>query len=199
MSKNTVLAMLLVTTASAVAHAQDGSEGMGGSPPPPPPTSAGDRKGGDIGVGAAVVQTSGLSVYGDPAPVIDLLYYLDKGSAIDIIAGINFRRHQVTNPMPPPPTTDTTQFGFALGVGYRLYKSKASTHVYLEPKVALAFPDANSNLGAVFRAALDFGVEQSLGSSFSIGGAIGPAFVFGNSFKDIQIASSASLFAIYYF
>jgi len=92
---------------------------------------------------------------GEPVPTVDIVYFLDDKTALDLIVGLNFHRKQVAAVMGGA-ATDVNLLGMAAGLGYRMYSVKKSLRSFLEPQVMVSWPDTSStatlgvNLGASF-------------------------------------------------
>jgi hypothetical protein len=129
-------------------------------------------------------------------PTIDVVYFLSDKAAVDVIVGLNFHREQILDAMGNG--VDTNLFGFALGAGYRMYSSKNNLRSFIEPAVVLNWADTSNSAAFGINAGASVGVERNLTPWFSISGAIGASLNFANSFKDIQLATSANLAANLY-
>ncbi len=187
----------LVTGTASVAHAQTADTGTPGSAP------AGADEAfhkGTLGFAFPFTLLSNVagSVTGvvERVPTVDLVYFLSDKAAVDVVVGLNFHREQVVDAMGNG--VDTNLFGFALGAGYRMYSSKNNLRSFIEPQVVLNWADTSNSatFGIDLGAAL--GLERNLTPWFSISGAVGGALNFANSFKDIQLATSANLAANLY-
>ncbi len=136
-------------------------------------------------------------VGGEAVPTVDVVYFLDDKTALDLIVGLNFHRKQVAAAMGGA-ATDTNLLGIAAGLGYRMYSVKKSLRSFIEPQAVVSWPDTStsSTLGVNLGASL--GLERNLTPWFSVSGALGVALNFTNSFKDIQFATTARLAANLY-
>ncbi len=203
MFKNSLLAVLLL---SSIARAQPEVEpGAGSTSPAPPlqPATTGDPfQKGTLGFSFPMLLLSNLvsTAAGlEPVPTVDIVYFLDNKSAIDIIGGANLHKKQVLSTGTPPMTTDQTSFGFAAGIGYRIYTHKDKLHAFIEPEAVLGFFDVQTSSTFYIRPAILFGAERTLADWFSLSGAIGAQAQATNSFHDLQLASTAQLNANFYF
>src|SRR5690348_10541458 len=118
MFKTSLLALLLFT---ATARAQD--EPTEPTPTPAAPAAAAPAAGsaggafqkGTLGFSLPIALISNLggaiSILTEPVSTVDVVYFLDGKSAIDVIAGINLHHEAITNNATPPVTTTTTLFG----------------------------------------------------------------------------------------
>jgi hypothetical protein len=184
------IAIVVVLTAG-VAHAQSPEP-----TPTPTPTTGGDAYAkGTLGLAFNVttLATGGPRIIGEAPPTIDLLYFLSDKAALDLLVGVNLHKTEIVSGAPPI-ATDTTIFGFTVGLGYRMYTHKDKLHTYLEPQVVLSVPDTGA-ADVTFFAGLNglFGVERSLADWVSIGGAVGVGLGATNKFKDIQVSTEALL------
>jgi hypothetical protein len=134
---------------------------------------------------------------GEPVPTVDIVYFLDSSSALDIIVGLNFHRKQVAGAAGAA-ATDTNLLGVAGGLGYRLYSMKKGLRSFLEPQVVISWPDTSATATLGVNLGASMGLERNLTPWFSISGALGAALNFTNSFKDIQLATTAKLAANLY-
>jgi hypothetical protein len=189
----------LVTGMASAAHAEEVDMG---SPPAAAPGGADEAfHKGTLGFAFPFTLISNVagSILGsttERVPTVDIVYFLSDKAAVDLIAGVNFHRHQTDNAGLPP--TNNNLFGFAVGVGYRMYSSKNNLRSFIEPQVVLDWADTADSASFAVNAGGAFGVERNLTPWFSISGAVGGALNFANSFKDIQVATSANLAANLY-
>jgi hypothetical protein len=210
MLKNSILAITLLALTSGIAAAQ-GTD-LGGTVPAPTtpaptttapaaPSSDGAFQKGTLGIQVPFLTVGSLLsavTSAEPVPTIDFIYFLSDKAALDLIAGINLHKEEVTSNAVPPTTTDTTIFGFAVGAGYRMYSRKGGTSAFIEPSLVLDWPDSSESASLQLRLAGNFGLERMIVDWFSISGTIGGGLNFANSFKDIQLATQASLAANFY-
>lgn len=198
MFKKSLLVTVLVALPVA-ARAQNVDAGGTVTAPVQPMVTTGDVwKAGTLGLSVPFFSLSQLAAGTfESVPTIDLVYFLDAKSAVDLIAGINLHKRQVTAGTPPM-TSDQTSFGFAAGVGYRVYTHKGALHSYLEPKGVLSWSDTSNSASLSLRAAFDFGLERMIADWFSFSGTLGAGIAFSNKFNDIQLATAASLAANFY-
>jgi hypothetical protein len=132
----------------------------------------------------------------EKVPTVDLVYFLSDKAAVDVVVGLNFHRKQALDAMGGG--VDTNQFGFAIGAGYRMYRSKNNLRSFIEPQLVLNWADTADSATFGLNAGAALGLERNLTPWFSISGAVGGALNFANSFKDIQLATSANLAANLY-
>ncbi len=182
----------LVTGMATAARAQE-------SDPPTamPAPSGGDEvfRKGTLGLSFPVTLLSnvagGVLGAGERVPTVDIVYFLNDKTAVDLIAGFNLHRTQVINAMAM--TEDNTLFGFAAGVGYRMYSSKNNLRSFIEPQALLIWSDTAASDTFGLNAGVSLGAERNITPWFSFSGAIGGSLNFTNSFNDIQLATSANL------
>jgi len=153
-------------------------------------------------IGGAI---GGGSVGSEPVAAVDVDYFLDESTALDLIAGLNFHRKSTTvmgvDAAGNPTTTTATAniIGLAAGVGYRMYSFKNSLRSYIEPQAVISIPDlANAvdslgiNLGG------SFGLERTVTPWFSVSASVGASLNLISKFKDIQLSTNAKLSANLY-
>lgn len=210
MLKNSMLAITLLAVTSGIAAAQ-GTD-IGGTVPAPTtpapatttPAPSGDAfQKGTLGIQVPFLTFDALAssvtaLNAEPVPTIDFIYFLSDKAALDLIAGINLHKEEITTNGTPPTTQDTTIFGFAVGAGYRMYSNKGGTKAFIEPSLVLDWPDSSESATLQLRLAGNFGLERMLTDWLSLSGTIGGGLNFANSFKDIQLATQASLAANFY-
>jgi hypothetical protein len=184
----TIGVIALVTGLATAAHAQEPA-------PAPAPSSDDAFRKGTLGLSFPITLLTNVAggVLGaaERVPTVDIVYFLGDKAAVDVIAGINFHRQQTLNAMAM--TVDTNQFGFAAGVGYRLYSSKNSLRSFIEPQAVLSWPDTSASETFTIDLGVGMGVERNFTPWFSVSGSIGGALTFTNSFKDIQLATTTNL------
>lgn len=191
----------LVSGSATAAHAQEVDMGT------PAPTAAPAAGGADEAfhkgtLGFAFPFTLISNVAGsvgglfERVPTVDVVYFLSDKAAVDLIGGVNFHHKQVFDAAGA--SSDTNVFGFAIGVGYRMYSSKNNLRSFIEPQLVLSMPDTATGSSFTANAGAAFGLERNLTPWFSLSGAVGGSVNFTNSFKDIQLATSANLAANLY-
>lgn len=197
MGKHLSIAFALVGIAAGTARAEsvDPSPTPPSTDPVPTAPGTGPFQKGTLGLGFPVTLLSNVGgglVLGEPVPTINLLKFLSDKAAIDLIFGLNL--HKTTQATGTPPVSeDVTIFGFALGAGYRMYKHKETLHTFIEPSLTLNWVDvSNSNQLSILLAG-NFGVERTITDWMSFAGAIGVGLNLANEFKDIKLATQATL------
>lgn len=133
---------------------------------------------------------------GEPVPTVDIVYFLDDKAALDLIVGLNLHRRHTVGAMGM--AADSTLIGAAAGLGYRMYSSKNGLRSYLEPQAVIRWPDTSSTDALSVNVGGSFGLERNLTPWFSVSGAIGVTLNFASTFKDIQLATAATLAANLY-
>jgi hypothetical protein len=144
-------------------------------------------------IGAA---TGGGGVAGEPVPAVDIVYFLDDKAALDLIVGLNLHRGHTVSAMGA--ASDSTLIGAAAGLGYRMYSSKNGLRSFLEPQAVIRWPDTSNTDALSVNIGGTFGVERNLTPWFSVSGAVGVTLNLASKFKDIQLASAATLAANLY-
>jgi hypothetical protein len=210
---NKSIAIVLLLTAAA--HAGDDTVDMTGdadaSKTPPEPaavavpgvnSSGAPFEKGTIGLSFPVTLlsniTSAASVTAERVPTIDILYFLDPNSALDIVLGLNVHKTVIYNSATPPMAMDATYFGVAAGLGYRMYRHRNKVATYIEPQVVLEWTNLKDSATFSASGLGLFGVEVFLSEWASLSGAIGAGVRAGNKFDDIQLATVADLAANLY-
>ncbi len=204
MFKNSLLAFTLLAAAAGAARADEPETGTAMPPTTATAGPSGDNmfSKGTLGISVPLVDVlqgvdAAVSTGSIGLTTLDVLYFLDPGSAIDLIAGFNLSHTSVAATMTMPASTTTT-FGFEVGAGYRLYKHKGKFYAYIEPRLALAWPDTSSSARVDVLVGGDFGVERFIADWFSFSGSIGGNLNFTNSFKNIDLASVTGIAANFY-
>jgi hypothetical protein len=200
MLKRILVVSMLLAPFTASAQPTDSGSGSGAPPPTEPaPATGGPFMKGTLGFSLPVATLSEIaSSLGEPVPTIDILYFLSDKAAVDLIAGVNFHYQQRVDNNVPPMTEQVTVFGFAAGLGYRMYKHKGALHSFIEPQGILGMTDSAVGASFFLDAGLALGAERTFGDWFSVSGAFGGALRFTNKFNDIQAAPTASLAANFY-
>lgn len=206
---NKTIAFILL--AAGVAHAQGDIDMTGGGTPDPaaPPvavagvnSSGAPFTKGTLGLSFSMTLlsniTSAVSLTSEQVPTVDMLYFLDESTALDLVAGINLHRTQEYNNATPPMASDVTRFGFAVGAGYRMYKHRDHVATFVEPRLVLDWSHASDSATLAVEGLGMFGVEAMLAGWCSVSGAIGAGVTLTNKFKDIQLATTGILAANLY-
>ncbi|HUJ62094.1 MAG TPA: hypothetical protein VLX92_26490 [Kofleriaceae bacterium] len=193
---------------AATASAQDTPTEGGGSAAPPPPTAAPAAtttdpafQKGTLGFSLPVLlvsNVSGLTTAVGGVPDIDLVYFLDDKSALDLIVGIDIAKTTTTTGTPPMTSSNTT-FGFDIGAGYRMYKHKPGRlHTFMEPALIVSWPDTSDSSFLTVRAQFGIGAEVMLADWMSFGGEGYVGFSETDGFNEFSFATGASLVANLY-
>jgi hypothetical protein len=141
-------------------------------------------------------ELGGLSL-AEPIPTVDLLYFLSDKAALDVLAGFNLHYQQTIDPMTMM-TTSTTVFGFAVGLGYRMYKHDGKLHSYVEPRGRIFMGDVSRSQTFGLGGGVVFGLERNLTDWVALSGSAGADVRATNSFKDVQVVPAVDLSAIFY-
>jgi hypothetical protein len=194
-STRTIALIAALAAAPALAHAQEPE------PTPGPAPGGADEPfhKGTLGFSLPVTLLSNVAtVLGtvERVPTVDIVYFLSDKAAVDLIVGVNFHRQQVT--VAPGMTESSNLFGFAAGVGYRMYKSKNNLRSYIEPQLVLAWADTSASESLALSLGAQMGLERNITPWFSFSGTAGLGLSFANSFDDIQLATTAGLAANMY-
>lgn len=193
-SIRTIAVIGALVAGSATARAQD--------PEPAPAPGGADEafRKGTLGFSLPITLLSNVAggVLGtaERVPTVDIVYFLSDKAAVDLIAGLNFHRRETVGPTGM--TESSNLFGFAAGAGYRMYTSKNNLRSFIEPQGVLYWPDTATSSTFSLQLGAAMGLERNLTPWFSFSGALGLALNFTNSFKDIQLATSANLAANLY-
>jgi hypothetical protein len=144
----------------------------------------------------AAVSDGAGGVAAEPVSTVDIVYFLDDKSALDLIVGINVHRKHAAAAMGG--TSDSTLIGAAAGLGYRMYSASNGLRSYLEPQAVISWPDTSStdSLGVNLGGAM--GLERNVTPWFSVSGEVGVALNFASKFQDIRLATAARLAANLY-
>jgi len=189
-SIRTIAAAGALLTAAGTAHAQEIDM------TPPAPAGADDTfHKGTLGFAFPITLLSNVagSVGGtaERVPTVDVIYFLGDKEAVDLIAGVNFHRTQAVDAAMN--TVDTNRFGLAVGAGYRMYRARNNLRSFLEPQIVVSWPDTSVGDSLTLGLGGAMGLERGLAPWLSVTGAVGAALNFTNSFKDIQLATTANL------
>ncbi|MCX5746623.1 MAG: hypothetical protein NT062_29450 [Proteobacteria bacterium] len=199
MGTGMLLATLGVALMSTVARADEIEVGTPTTPTGPTVTEPSDMAGGPFKKG-----TLGVSVAvpgAAPSFVADLVYFVDKKSAVDLLLGFSLSKTpDVTDPVSMVTTAGSTSFGFGVGAGYRIYKKiNDRLHTYVQPFAlfsAASVDKIGDNL--VITAGGNFGAEAFVTDWFSFRGQLGAAVQFAQKFEVINLATTTGLYANVY-
>jgi len=140
-----------------------------------------------------------VSLTAEGIPTVDVLYFLDDKTAIDIVGGINIHKKIVYDNSTPPVGMSTTIFGFAIGAGYRMYKHRNERlHTFLEPALTFNWDNTSDSSTIKLQALGELGAEAMFTDWASLSGWIGLGFAVANKFEDIQFATQVNLAANLY-
>lgn len=199
MIKSSLVALTLFATGS-VAFADD--EVAPTPTPTPTPAPMAPTAGGPFGKGTLGISV-GVAGAGTPQYVLDFVYFLSDKAALDILGGITLN-HAAAVTVAGMTTPSSTVFGFAAGLGYRMYTHKGSTiHTYIQPYGLVAATDAG-HIADTFGLQLggNFGAEAFINDWLSFRGQVGAALAFnstaGSTFSNIGFQTQTGLFANVY-
>ena len=152
---------------------------------------------GTLGISLPITLISNLSsvvsLTAEHVPTINGLYFLDEKTAIDVTAGILVHKFRYYDNSMPPVAHDTTNFGFAVGAGYRMYKHSEKIHTYLEPDVVLAWANTSDTSALDLSGLFVFGLEAMFTDWSSFSGSVGGGVTANGKFNDIKVATQANL------
>ena len=125
-------------------------------------------------------------------PTVSFLMFQDAKTALDILVGIDLSKTPDTVDAMGNPVAGSTTFGFAAGLGYRMYqKHSERIHTFVEPFAKISVSDVSN-----FADVLDLTVGANLGAEcmftewFSVSGTIGVAADFADKFNQITLATA---------
>lgn len=209
-----MLAILMVSTA---AHAQPEIDMTGSaeteakSPPETTPTAVsvpgvapggGPWQKGTYGISLPFTLlsniTSAVSLTAERVPTINGLYFLNEKRALDIVAGVLVHKTRFYDNSMPPVPKDQTNFGFALGAGYRMYKHTDKFHTFLEPQAVLAWANVSDTATLELSGLVMIGAEAMFTEWASLSGSVGGGITANGTFDDIKVATNANLAANMY-
>jgi hypothetical protein len=174
MMKPALLALAgLLAASSSVAFAEDE---VTPTPTPTPaatpmtPSSGGPFQKGAMGISTGIAGGFGASY------IVDFAYFLSDKAAVDIFGGLQLV-HTPDTSVAPAASNAVTAFGFAAGIGYRMYTHKGQTiHTYIQPFGLLQSTDVG-HAADTFAIAVgaNFGAEAFVNDWLSFRGQIGAA------------------------
>jgi hypothetical protein len=137
--------------------------------------------------------TSTVSLTAERVPTINGLYFLDEKAALDLVTGILVHKSRYYDNSMPPVPHDQTNFGFAIGLGYRRYKHTDKFHTFLEPQGVLAWANVSDTATLELSGLFMLGAEAMFTEWASLQGAIGGGVTANGTFDDIKLATNANL------
>ena len=137
--------------------------------------------------------TSAVSLTAERVPTINGLYFLDETSALDIVFGVLVHKFVFYDNSMPPVAQPKTNFGFALGAGYRMYKHTNKFHTFFEPQAVVAWHNVSSTAQLELTGQALIGAEAMFTEWSSMQGSIGGGVTANGTFDDIKLATTASL------
>ena len=124
---------------------------------------------------------------------VNVLMFQDNNNALDIILGLNLAvTEDHANPNDPTMTIPgATTFGFAAGLGYRMYKHHTDKiHTFLEPFAKITVADVSSFADVLgLSVGANMGAECMFTEWFSVSGTIGLQADFADKFKSINVGT----------
>lgn len=137
--------------------------------------------------------TSAVSLTAERVPTINGLYFLDEKRALDLVAGVLVHKTRFYDNSMPPVPKDQTNFGFALGLGYRMYKHTDKFHTFLEPQGVLAWANVSDTATLELSGLVMIGAEAMFTEWASLSGSVGGGITANGKFEDIKVATNANL------
>jgi hypothetical protein len=137
--------------------------------------------------------TSAVSLTAERVPTINGLYFLNEKAALDLVAGVLVHKSRYYDNAMPPVPHDQTNFGFAVGLGYRMYKHTDKFHTFLEPQGVLAWANVSDSATLELSGLFMLGAEAMFTEWASLQGAIGGGMTANGTFDDIKFATNANL------
>jgi hypothetical protein len=210
MFNKSMLAIITFTAGSAQAQPEidmtGGTETQTTTPAPEPVAVPGVTGGpfskGTLGLSFPFTLLSNIaksvSLTAEGVPTVNVLYFLNEKAAIDLIGGINIHKQVIYDNSMPPVGSSDTNFGFAIGAGYRMYKHKGAFHTFIEPQGIITWGDLATAATLELQALGVFGAEAMFTDWASLSGAVGLGLSVTREFEDIQFATTANLAANVY-
>jgi len=137
--------------------------------------------------------TSSVSLTAERVPTINGLYFLSEKAALDIVTGLLVHKSRYYDNSMPPVAHDQTNFGFAIGLGYRMYKHTDKFHTFFEPQAVLAWANVSDTSTLELSGLGMLGAEAMFAEWASLQGAIGGGVTANGTFDDIKLATAANL------
>jgi hypothetical protein len=137
--------------------------------------------------------TSAVSLTAERVPQISGLYFLGETRALELVAGVLVHKSRFYDNSMPPVPRDQTNFGFALGLGYRMYKHTDKFHTFLEPQAVLAWANVADTATLELSGLAMIGAEAMFTEWASLAGSVGGGVTANGTFDDIKLATNANL------
>lgn len=137
--------------------------------------------------------TSAVSLTAERVPTINGLYFLNEKAAIDVVAGVLVHKSTFYENTVPPMPREQTNFGFAFGAGYRMYKHTDKFHTFIEPQAVLAWANVKESATLELSGLFMVGAEAMFTEWASLAGSIGGGVTANGTFDDIKVATNANL------
>jgi hypothetical protein len=187
--------------------AAGGGEGTGGATTAPAASSGGEGPAifqhGTMGLSfpavggfdfsalsAIIASAGGGTATAAPVPTVSFLMFQDNKTALDILIGVALTKTPDTTMGTPPVTVPgATKFGFAAGLGYRIYQHHSERiHTFVEPFAKISVNDVSSFADVLaITVGANMGAECMFTDWFSISGTIGVQANFANKFNNINV------------
>lgn len=208
---NKSMVVIAMLSAQAVAYAQPEVDMTGSDDAKPAPTPAapeavsvpgvapggGPWQKGTLGVSFPLTLlsniTSAVSLTAERVPTIDGLYFLNDKVALDLVVGLLVHKSRFYDNAMPPVAHDQTNFGFAVGLGYRMYKHTNKFHTFFEPQAVLAWANVSDKATLELSGLAVIGAEAMFTEWSSLAGAVGGGVTANGTFDDIKLATTANL------
>ncbi|HTJ44673.1 MAG TPA: hypothetical protein VL463_21355 [Kofleriaceae bacterium] len=122
---------------------------------------------------------------------VNILMFQDNANALDLILGVNLAVTPDGVDQAGNPVAGATTFGFAAGLGYRMYKHHSERiHTFLEPRAFIGVNDVSSFADVLtLSVGANLGAEAMFTEWFSVSGTIGASADFSQKFKDINVGT----------
>ena len=206
MFNKSMLAMIMFSAATAQAQAEIDMSGDASADTKTAPAAVavpgvapggGPWQKGTLGVSFPVTLlsniTSAVSLTAERVPTINGLYFLNEKAALDMVVGVLVHKSTFYDNSVPPVGKDQTNFGFALGLGYRMYKHTDKFHTFFEPTAVLAWANVAETATLELSGLAQIGVEAMFTEWASLQGAVGGGVTANGTFDDIKLATNANL------
>jgi hypothetical protein len=137
--------------------------------------------------------TSSVSLTAERVPTINGLYFLNEKAALDIVVGLLVHKSTFYDNANPPMPHPQTNFGFAIGAGYRMYKHTDKFHTFFEPQAVFAWHNVSDTAALELSGLAMIGAEAMFTEWASLQGSVGGGVTANGEFEDIKLATLANL------
>ena len=206
MFNKSMLVMVLLSATAAQAQPEIDMSGSGDAKPAAPTEAVtvpgvapggGPWQKGTLGVSFPLTLlsniTSAVSLTAERVPTINGMYFLNEKAALDVIVGVLVHKSRFYDMSAPPVAHDQTNFGFAIGAGYRMYKHTNKFHTFLEPQGVLAWANTKESATLELSGLMLLGAEAMFTEWSSLSGSVGGGVTANGTFDDIKVATTANL------